>query len=480
LVAVLALAGCDKLLGLDDIKGKPQAQQITGTYRWLSAPLGPNELPVPTDDPAPLDATTLTATLLDGTSVAVERANDGMFTFAVPPGALYRLSVFDADTAFATEFQSDSATAALVRRNFNRLDASPATMSTPVTFHVTVADPAVGFARICSIGVRTYLAPDNIDIENPTLDWLHTNDGLLSAARNDRLLYQRWQVVGTNTYSTITEADEEAVEMSDGVATVIPSTGGSKALPPLPADRCVHLVSKRLTELSRLEALTGLPVKATWGVYSGLSVGDNPGILLQLALSTDAPVDDDLEIRYASPYHGEVDVVFVQDIASRTFQLPNTTGAAMAEVENLFDVVMPATAPCPGNITSIGGTPQAFAISTTLAAQSLTDDSQVVTLDRSSPVPVEYTLTEGAYDYVVVSVFELFPSAGVTQFREVRSYVGASPLVVDPTLFVKDHHYTLQVTVTRGYPRAVMLDFATHAFPSGTTVIYSPMFRIGN
>jgi hypothetical protein len=480
-LALLALAGCDKLLGLDDIKGKPRTQQITGSYHWMSAPLGSDELPVPTDDPAPLDATTLTATLLDGTPVAVDRTDDGTFTFAVPPGALYRLAVMDADTPFATEFETDTTAAALVRRNFNRLDASPASMPTPVTFHVTVADPLLGFARIGSIGIRTYLAPDNPDIENPTLDWSHTNDGLLSAARNDRLLYQHWQVVGTNTYSTITEADEEAVEMMDGVPTVIPSTG-TKALPPLLADRCVHLVSKRLTELSRLEKLTGLPGKATWGVFSGPPVGGNPGALFQLALSTDAatPVDDDLEIDYASPYHGELDVIFVQDIVSRPFQLPNTQAVGLAEAQNLFALVTPTSSPCPDNITSVGETPQAIAASVTLAGQLLMSDAQVVMLERSSPIPLEYTLTDGVYDYITVTVVELFPSAGVTQSRPVRTYVGASPLAVDPALFVKDHYYTLLVTVTRGYPQASMLDYRTHAFPSGTTTIYSPMFRVGS
>jgi hypothetical protein len=488
-VLALVLAGCDKLLGLSDVTYTPDAadaavERITGDYRYLVAAVGSDGLPVQQDLPSPPD-TELVAMLPDGTSVPIDRASDGSFAFTLPPGSSYRFAVRDSDQSVATEYQSASPTLALRRYFFSRLDAQLPTMPTAVDVQesTTVTD----FAQVGGLGIRGWFMQVNFSMF--TFDWSSLGIGLFSAAKNDRFVYTNWtHSTIAPWYYTISEADVASVEMVDGQ----PVTIGPHTPTPVAQDRCVHLTTHGKTELGRLGAATGLDVSdssvsgAGWDLFSTpiASMGPDGGLPL-VENSTNVAADDDRDITYGTPYVGESDVSVVQIYIERPLVLPQTNGTIVEHRENFYDLIQPGSgSPC-SSVIDATATPIAQLATTMLAQTSLDKDGQAITIDRSAPVRLEYTLGSGAVDNVSVELDEAISVAPGGQPSTVvvplRTYIVRDGVVViDPELFVRGHYYLFNVTTRTGLPGAAQLDFRAQTFPQGFATIYTTMFRIAN
>ena len=64
--------------------------------------------------------------------------------------------------------------------------------------------------------------------------------------------------------------------------------------------------------------------------------------------------------------------------------------------------------------------------------------------------------------------------AGTTQLLLVRTYIGASPVLVDPTLLARGHH---SVGTSRGLGDGVKFDFRPRTYPEAAAGVYTNMFR---
>jgi hypothetical protein len=483
---VALLAGCDKLLGLTPpIYVPPDApvQLVTGEYRYLYAVVDSTEHPAILDMPADAD-NEIDALLDDGTVLPIARAADGTFSFSTPLAARYRLVVRDSDQNTAIEYQSDLPQLYLRRRFYSRTNVPPATKYTPVSFDETPASTTLSSA-IASYGVRTYLF--NASVAKPLIDWSTTGLGMLSAAAHDRVQYQHWDVVGGAPYEVITEYDERSPEMHDG--DTIAFTGTPAALKP---DHCVHLKTHRLREQQRLQAATlnANTSGSSWVIDSTPLAALGAGAALPLAQQYPVTMsaDDELDVVYGSPYPGEVDISNIQISSQRMLSRPTATVVLnLANSEQLVDLISPAAGPsCPNNIVDVGAMPPALMSSSSLAGTPLTDDKQVVSIDRSQLVPFEYTLGAGQSDLVYLTLYEVIVAIDgttpITATVALRTFAatGSSPIEIDPNLLVRGHYYVLDVSTRVGLTGAPQFDFRTIAFPVMTANVYTSMFRIEN
>jgi hypothetical protein len=318
-----------------------------------------------------------------------------------------------------------------------------------------------------------------------SFNWSGLALGLLSAAKNDRLVSTHWTTSTTTPlYYFIDRATLAPVEMTDGQPTAV--TG---ALLPISADRCVHLITHGKTELARLSAVTGVTVDVnsvtSWDFFSTPFAAMGFGGTLPLAQnSSNIPMDVELDVAYGSPYVGEADLSLVQVGVETLYGVPQAAGVELEDVEQLWDLIPPSSGgSCSASIDS-DASPIALLATSTLAGVQLQKDAQSISIDRSQPVPFDYTLTSGAVDNISVELDEVLAvdigTNSTSIVVPVRVFVARDTAVIDPALFTRGHYYVFRVITQRGLPGAPQLDYRTHSFPAGTATIYTSMFRIAN
>ena len=478
---MLVLAACDKLAGFESVSYvAPDAAPdlVTGDDHNLIAGLGSNG---PTEVPAPAD-TVIEASLLDGTALQVQRSSDGSFSFPVPVATRYRFSQRDSDQSIAAEAQTDTRSIALRRRFFARPDATPATMETLVIIYEAATPVTNDYAAVAATGVRAFANAGGVS--SGLLDWSSTPYGLVSAAKGDRFYWLHYQEQGPLQYYAIIETDQPMVEMQDGMPTMIGTQGAPDTPVSLAQDRCVHMKVPAATEYARLVTGTAFtsPSGVYWDIYSMSAAAFGPGGGLPVAqASQPLTTDTEFDVAYGSPFPGESDVSLVQVYGERDLHVEGSVPLKIENVELFFDQV-PAGSTCATTIDA-DTTPLALLDTATLAGTLLSYDAQPITIDRAAPLQLDYTLKPGASDYVNIELFEVLsvgPMPGYTAVVPVRRYIAPSPVLIDPSLLVRNHYYIFAVTVQTGYPGGAQLDFRTATYPWASAAMYTTMFRVAN
>jgi hypothetical protein len=487
-LAVVIVSGCDYALGLRSFDPTPDAPDVivnqgtvTVTYTWLVSNVDPNGAPHLVPMPAPVDELDVKAALVDGTILTVARMPDGSAVFHLPAGAPYVLTLQTKDATYATEIQTASASIELSQLIYDH-PATFATQPTPVTFFAQLQqNPTSGVPFVASLGVRT-LTAFNGSALIASLDWrgakaLAGAGPLLSTTTyHDRLIYERF--LDTGSYQYISDADVEAVEMTDGVPVQFGSSTTPRPVAQLALERCVHVVAPRATELARVETSTGATGNADsdWQIVSHLFDSAPLGESFQLAAGTSPIADESVDVRYSSPYPGEVDAAVLDTVATRDVTHPGSQPLTVYYGSD--NSVTPPNTTC-GSVTF---SPTTFYDRGTLAGTDLAADGVVVMIDRSAPVPFAFTTTSEPYDDVPTLLYEVEDAAGTTALRPVRAYdvAGATSVTIDPTLLAQNHYYMFELTPRTGYPNARQLDFRTFSYPASSTTSYTKMFKIGN
>jgi hypothetical protein len=478
-VAVLVLGGCDRVLGVDPLSIPIDApgRRITGDYTWSAADVS-SGTPVEVDSFPSIADEAMSAAVPGGAAVPVDRTDTG-FGFSVPLATSYSLDVQASDEDQPTEVQGTAPEIHLRRSIFQRSDATYPSRSMPITINATLLNPTLGFARVASAGVRTFMAPIKAGIATVIIDWLQSGVGLVETSKGDRLVYEHWVYDAANQYAYITEAKTLPIEMVDGSSYSF--TTPVNALVP---DRCVHLQTKRATLLAQLTMDTGLTVNAQggWGIYTVPLSTLEPGAASAVALNATAPADDDLQVSYSSVLGDLADVALVSVAVGKTIALPGTSSPLTLYASvGFFDLVTP-TAPsaCAANVVALDRDPLPLMTSAQLAGVSLSVDVQAITSDRTQPVVFDFAATPGAYDDIYYSLDELVANPPATNIQHVRTFVGAKPLLIDPSLLHKRHSYIITVVLRRGYPGASKLDYRQVSFPFGNSATFTTVFDIAN
>lgn len=479
--AALAASGCDYLLGLHSF-ADANTYPVTGEYRFAVAVETPAATPDLVLEDPPADFGELDATLLDGTHLDVTRTGGATFSFVAPEGATYSLVLQLKTQSTAIEYFSDSPTFALRNSIYDRPDAVLATQPTPVTVHATVPAGCTPFLE--SIGVRSHNVLTG-DPSNATIDW-HTiqagagTGALISAAKNDRLVFECRRDNGTYMY--VAESELETVEMTDGMPLMIGNT--TPIVPPAPVyDRCVHLTAPCGTELARITSMTRSTMSpgAGWAIASATTTELAPARLLILVGSDLNPGPDaTVDVSYRSPFAGEIDLAFFGVNAARPLAIGTASPYLLYSGSGLFAPVAPSTS-CPGPAVTLADPVVALYTSGTLGDTPLASDGQNVTIDRSRRVPFAFELSAGSYEDLLVTLFEVSVDLGATRLRVLRAMFRDQPLFpIDPSLLVQGHYYVLQIQARVGFRNAHALDYTSYTFPGGNTTAFTTMFRIAN
>jgi hypothetical protein len=210
------------------------------------------------------------------------------------------------------------------------------------------------------------------------------------------------------------------------------------------------------------------------------------GAALPLALAHDYLTSDTaFDVVYGSPYIGETDLSISQFVVQRELYAPGTSTPLLIENnEVLYDLITPSSQqPCPSNIVHVDAAPLALVTSVSVGGTPLTNDDQALDLDRSQPVRLDYTLSTGAVDYIVIQVHEVIAvgdNATQTATVTVSRYFASTETLLDPSVFVRNHRYIITATVEVGLPNAGQLDFRAATYPAGSTQMYTTMFRVAN
>jgi hypothetical protein len=486
---VVALAGCDNVLGLTTVAGidapppDGPTQLVSGDYIIYSLRNDASFAPQMVMTPVSASDVSLTVVLPDGANVPVAIGDGGAVQFQTPIGGPYELDVQRSIDSVPSIVRTSVQTFALRAYEPDRPGAVPAQQSTLLAFSVTnsVTSPAA-YAVIASTGIRTFQAPESGDVDHPALDWAHSGRGLPDASQFDELFYERWQKVKTG-YTQITDYLASSTTLVDGQQSVI---GGPTNM--LFPNLCVHVVSQRPTDSNVLRAHSlGTAFGDGWSISSVPMPALGGTGTLPIVQSSPGTAADDLDVLFGTPFVRDLGMMASVGIsASRLLKLPTSTIAFTATDALAYSILFtPSVAgSCPTNMVQPDTTPIALLSSASIAGTVLAADGQQVTIDRSGPVPFAYTLTSNDYDDVIVTLFELV-NVGVapttqTSVIAVRPYYAASPIAIDPSLLSKSHTYVLTVTARVGFPGARQLDYRNPVFPVAASRIWTAMFQIAN
>jgi hypothetical protein len=402
----------------------------------------------------------------------------------------YSLSIRAAQEATVfNEVQDSGDNVALWAPYYGRISRSGVTRVTDVNVMVTGVPPPTR-AYIASTGLRsyTYVDAQPANTQMFTFDWnmatsLYGAQGVLSAAAGDVLWYNGLDETipsmdPVDDYYAIVSQMHQMVTMTNGGT--LSFTGAASATP---QDHCVTLGLPRSTELARVQASTPFATSTTgsgWSVAAVPFASVGPGAAIPIVIQANGTIEDQsIKIIYANPY--PEDQIASMSAAFRRSALATgaTTGVSLSYgTSQMYQVPSSPTATCAA-ITMNANI--AMPSPLTLGGTLLDTDNQMLEIDRSGPISLEFAPIGGVADDWITLLDEVTVVAGVTTVTELRQYSTLTPsVIIDPKLLISGRSYLFETYARVGFPNAATRDYKTVAYPFGTGVVYSSIFTIGN
>jgi hypothetical protein len=488
-LALIALCGCDSIFGISQIMtpattdaspdGVP-TRTVQCDFLWHVVSNDLNGNPMVTVLAAPPAFATFTAN-----GMPLVLGGDGSFHFDAPVGAPYTLEL--ATPSGPTFFIRDSNTCHLDQPFFHRLDGALPTKPTVITANLTSPAPTTGLLYFGSMGLRS-LNPPKAVAANPyqlQLDWqlalLLSQEPapLLDAAAGDRFYVEHFAYDMTQAFYVIDQAAMAAVTLTDGVPS---SIAGLTLVAPPPRCTAIHTVNGMLgPQLTAATPHTGM-LTGGWGVYTTALPSEGVGELQPLAFSTSGIAsDENITLHYGDPYPGETEMLLDNVVLTSSI----TSGAAApAPLQASLTSYTPVTADTSGACAASVTAPTAIALVNgfTVGGAPLTADHQMVSIDRTAPVPIALATTAGPYDELIASLYEVTAVNGMTKLVFIANYFPLGlAFGIDPSRLLVGHEYLLAATARVGLPLSVtQFDRRVYAYPFLQSAIPSTIFKIAN
>ncbi|MGE5183896.1 MAG: hypothetical protein ACM31C_17620 [Acidobacteriota bacterium] len=490
-LAVVVLAGCDKLLGLGDIAPVPDANPyaVTGTLLERYATNDATYMPL-VEQLVP-DRAAATATLDDGTTPIVDYQTDGTFSFPLAhAGQRYRLSLAAADGGFDVE--SDAPQLALASTVAARpvADRTLVTRPTPISLILSAAGGLYGEIYVASTG-QWSLADTGTTGAGSTqstqlgFDWrlagaLAPPIGLLDASDDNDLLYvleYSPKSLPSGPYLSVTHYRTVAVDQVDGVALQLTLTLDA----PTTAS-CLSISASVAEEDQRwVAAIPGATSSGADWLISAIpsyQLGTTGALVVTYTpRSPPYPSTSAIDQTFYNPYLGSVLVANLAVGLQRALQLPGTQ-PFLAPFGTQLWVQAPTSAACaglalPAGMVGIAGDPMVNGV-------AIAADATAVALPAAPRLDVAWDLaSSGPVDVTNVAVYELRAVAGYTVPHLIdqtstttrSAWLSTSKLVAGRT-------YVLRFDAMTGYPGAATGDYATAAFPHAVATSWSHYFTV--
>jgi hypothetical protein len=477
-IALLAIAGCDRVLGLDEVKTDPDATSVFvhGVSRAVINDL--NHLPTTFD--SPFSATTISKTfaiLEDGTSTAAhvdeKNPDPGRFYFnRNDVDAPYRLVVpsTTADPA-PIEYQLAANDLELLDRSWGRssLQQPPAeqTPSPGSLLQYTISGTpmnlsanAAALVESTGLWTETIVATGSASATPPALDWstaeslygpVYLLDG--STTIRDRAYYTLHDYVGT-PYRFILGYRFDDVVMRNGMTTT--ATGPYF---PLPRDTCVHVDAQLLKAVTDVhDAGLGTAV-ASWKIEAVPITSMGPELNFVIAEGTAAMQD----VQFGSPFAGYGIVLAMEATVPHPILAP---GASVPELRYSGSThwIQPATTSVSGS-TCPPTTPVVAVASVPIAPMfdgAAIDSDRALSVDRNRAHELSWSLPIGhpRPELFRAEVFAVSDIAGKTFVGRVVTLVtpnvnleGNPSIQIDPKYLQVGGTYVIEVIDQIGYPQ---------------------------
>jgi hypothetical protein len=494
--SVLALAGCDRVFGLDpitpSIDAPPLPKIVTGRVVERYASNNASFQPIVMDRVFAPGTIALSATLDDGTLAAVDYQPDGTFQFPLNTrGQRYRfVATADGNTA---ELQLTSPQLNLAFLVAGRPNARPIGPTNLVfSFPGPVASYTGAFITTTGQWSQSYTGQFGPTVTYP---WMEAQEsggvplGLLDASAFDRAyviqLYVDFATPGGGpNYEAINAASATSISQEIGVNSVLNPPAATTF------DTCVHMQTKNATEYARLTAAL-LPrtylAYSDWLVFwvpDADQLGTTGGQLLAASTLTGAPPDLDIAPSMAVPYPGGNLIAFDGAFAIFNVVAPGATNALqLYNGGRRYQKATPgAGGTCAGStVSDLTGT-VGIADTPLLNGTRLDALNQLIPIDHAHPATVTWSIAgQGPVDMTSVVLFELVAINGDSVMVNLQSVQVVDQVAqLDSSLLVPGHMYVVSVTTSLGRPDAASGDFTHIAYPLANLAVWSQPFVVAS
>jgi len=504
-LALVALCGCDAILGFDSVHVDPDLTAVHIHAVSRAVINDANHLPAVFE--TPFDAATIALTrgaFFDGTTTTTTTATvdpaspvPGYFFFdRADDTQAYRI-IIPSTTADAapTEYQGATGTLEVVERSWGRSSiASGQQLQTPGPNTQLAFSPVTGViasagavASIESTGLwtDTVAATGAAATSPPPLDWTNANSlygpvfMLDGAVQHDRAYYTLHDFLG-DSYRIIAGYRIDDVTMRSGQT--------SNAMGPyfaLPRDTCVLLDVPLADEIARVQrAGYGMPA-GRWEIEAVPVVTMGPEVNFVLVEGSGTTNLSGVAAKFGSPFSG-YGLLLAMDVS-----VPHTILAAGATVpearsdgsSHWIQPAASAVADCtaPSDLTVSIPLP----VAPLLDGASISSD-ETLQLDASRTHTLSWSLSQGVeHDYFEANLYEVTNDAGRTILRHVVTWIstnvtpdGNARIEVDPSYLPAGHTYVVQIVNQLGFPQAGNGDFATIGYAYARGYVWSGQLEI--
>ena len=447
---------------------------VTGTFHNAVVTNDATFAPVITDQPP--RTISLSASLEDGTSVAVDYRGDGAFSF--PATGWYEVVVI-AD-GFGWTYQHTAPHLELDQVYIGRVDRGhPPMAQTDIQF--MYAGPGEGTADVASTGLWTETGVGG-STRNLSFDWRKAVSqfgplGLLDAAQNDRLYYV--EITAGPTYSSITSYAASSVTLREGMVTMVTGDFMANVAP----DRCVHVTNAAADDLAALK--TAFPSISNptggWLIESvparARTIDGQHSLAYKYA---SPPVNSDVMASFPNPYPGTELLALTDVLAEGSAGLPNAVSNAVLPFALLaYSETNPSDASC--NERAMLSASVGLYGKLQVQGTDVTKDNQALSLDASPRIELKWArVGDGPAHFFAVLLYELSDDgAGATVKTGIAVVVTTDRRALfQRYLFQNGHTYILEIQAHVSRPDAAAGDFVKLQYPVGVAQTWTHSFTV--
>jgi hypothetical protein len=497
LPALFALAGCDKVLSLNDIQIMPGALTVNGSYGVRRVLNSATRLPFTSDDlPAGRAPQGTFVQLADGNKAQLVWNADDHFYFNRTAGTqAYRIVFQGTDPVPTIEYQLAVDNITLLNRLWGRSKRMPVSAGTALHYSLTIPSALTNpFEYVASSGIwtETGIGPSQ------TLDW--PTAGIAAAAgpialldatplvNNDRAYYLIYDQQGTGPamYTRLVYYRFDDVTMTDATVTSLPATP-----PPflVNADTCILVNAPRADEITRITKAgyvdTG-PAAASWvlNALPVMAMGTDVTMLVAYASGTDnyGPTP----VTFGTPFGGYDLALQLVAVAPHSLMAPGASAPITVSYGSV-NYIQPLT-------TTSCTQPADFKLLPELPTAPLLDGAPLedgqLQLDRSRLAKLTWTTVPGGTTTELFRADLYEVAAGTNQattlalratwYTTNHTVDGNPQILVDPSLLKFGKSYAIQVSDEIGYPDAASGDLTTIAYPNAIGFAWTGVLQVAN
>ena len=460
--ALVALAGCDAVFGLDreiDAAGPPVVISGRITQRFLHGNTGL----VLVAETVPLIQTEAPTVRSGGKAIDVGwSASEGIFTFEAPSGEPYQLLYG------GSEYQLTAPTVMIDRLIPGRPDAIAPAANTVLHAMPTSPLPQGANVYVMSTGTFSVTKPNTVDGSNFTLNWWNADfrgiPSLLSAAAHDEA-YLVTFINDAGGYEVLDSYVPLSATLAQGTTTTVPGP-----VTPVARAQCVTVDPAMITdELARVRAL--FPAmqfgEPSWTLFN--AARPELGLSVAYTLASDHTLDGFMkDVHYGLPFPS-----FGPVMSYTASSWMKGTGEADQAALSIYYQPLEVRTTCGVQPTPTGVT---LALRPKLAGVAITEDVTIGLPGSGDPVLTwEETPGSIAATSYRIALYELV--AG--QLVERRSILTATPrAVIASELLAVGSTYILDIVTGNGLP-----DFANgvvnrQVLPYGAGIVRTARFKV--